>query len=530
MSSETRTTMTLAQKMITSTTAMLVSVLVITTVSLYGLRGLGQDLDVALVEYRKLGAAYDVGVDVSTVRALLGAGAVDDPEVLPRLQAAIDKLSGLSKHEDAASLAEAQTAIGTLQAVTLLVQQARREPGAGEERLEIAADGANRCNSVIEYLVDILTQTREVIQETQRAASERRQSTTLIVASLLGLMMATAVAVGVQQYRSVILPLSRLRSGVGEIAAGRFSKRLEPETDAEFAALARDFNNMASQLDSLYRELERKVQEKSKELVRSERLASVGFLAAGVAHEINNPLGIISGYAELSLKSLDQAFALGLSKDAASGAADASASVSEPDPEAEGRALAATTKALRVICDEAFRCKQITQKLLSLARRGPESVGPVSIAEVARRVSDMIAGLPKYREERLSLVLPESDELMVTGSQTQLIQVLLNLTINALEAVTPGEGSVVIEGRRVAHRIVLSVLDNGRGMTPQVLDHVFEPFFTDKRGASGGTGLGLSISHAIVSDHHGKLRAESEGPGKGSRFTMELPALEGSNS
>src|SRR5204863_8459420 len=114
----------------------------------------------------------------------------------------------------------------------------------------------------------------------------------------------------------------------------------------EFSELAGEFNQMASELDGLYRELEAKVAAKSKELVRSERLASVGFLAAGVAHEINNPLSIISGYAELSLKRL-------LDSD-------------DNDPQS----IAEAAQGLRIIRDESFRCKEITGKLLSLAKTG----------------------------------------------------------------------------------------------------------------------------------------------------------------
>jgi signal transduction histidine kinase len=104
-------------------------------------------------------------------------------------------------------------------------------------------------------------------------------------------------------------------------------------------------------------------------------------------------------------------------------------------------------------------------------------------------------------------------------------QVLLNLTVNALEAVRPGTGEVVIDGRRDGGWIELTVRDNGRGMDRQTLDRVFEPFYTEKRGVGEpGTGLGLSITHAIVTDHGGTLRVTSAGPGEGSEFIIRRPA------
>ena len=128
------------------------------------------------------------------------------------------------------------------------------------------------------------------------------------------MVVFAGILLGVLQYRSVTRPLRRLSEGVRKIAAGQFSGRVRGAEGGrdEFASLARDFNRMAEELDGLYRELERKVEAKSRELVRSERLAGVGYLAAGVAHEINNPLGIIAGYAEYSLSLLRSGLRRGL--------------------------------------------------------------------------------------------------------------------------------------------------------------------------------------------------------------------------
>ncbi len=310
----------------------------------------------------------------------------------------------------------------------------------------------------------------------------------------------------------VMLPLRRLRQGVRRVAEAQFSQKLDPSNmgdSPEFLDLALEFNRMAGELDDFYRRLEEQVRVKSRELVQSERLASVGFLAAGVAHEINNPLNIISGYAELTTRQLG------------------------PDRGPLGEAAVHQAReSLRIIRDEAFRCKDITEKLLSLARSGSEGRETLDLAGVARDVALMTRGLKNYRDRRLTLNLDPARPLQVQANMTEMKQVLLNLTINALESVPVAGGEVCIEGRQSDSWVELCVKDNGLGMSPEVLRHVFEPFFTVRRGgergisspAERGNGLGLSITHAIIESHGGTIRAQSDGPGKGARFTISLPA------
>ncbi len=336
-----------------------------------------------------------------------------------------------------------------------------------------------------------------------KAASAERTVTTLVVVAVLaalialGSMLASAVC-----YWSVINPLKRLHTGVRRVAAGAFNERLDEAGSREFADLAGDFNHMAAELANLYANLESKVQAKSQELVRSERLASVGFLAAGVAHEINNPLNIMSGYAEMAQGWLD-------------------------DAKRNGR-LHEVQEALEIIRQEAFRCKEITGKLLSLASAGEAERGNVSLPRLANDVVQMVGGLRKFRDRTISVHADDDAAQPVRGSAAELKQVLLNLLVNALEAAPTVGGEVRIECRRAGSNVEVIVSDNGLGMSPDVLAHIFEPFFTTRRGGAPsqrtrGVGLGLSISHAIIASHGGRLRAESEGPQRGSRFIIELP-------
>jgi signal transduction histidine kinase len=274
------------------------------------------------------------------------------------------------------------------------------------------------------------------------------------------------------------------------------------DSSGEFSQVARAFDNMSAELDGLHRGMEKMVVAKSTELVRSERLASVGFLAAGVAHEINNPLNIITGFAELCSRQLAKS-------------------------KAQDAAVEETLQALQVIRDEAFRCKEITGRLLSLARSGGNERELLSLKSVATDVALMTRGLKNHRERRITLKFNDSQPLNVWANANEMKQVVLNLTVNALEAVSSGTGEVHIEGRQMGKWVELSVTDNGRGMSAESMKHVFEPFYTEKRGsAEPGTGLGLTITHAIVQSHGGRIQAESDGPGRGARFTIFLPAYQ----
>ncbi len=319
-----------------------------------------------------------------------------------------------------------------------------------------------------------------------------------MVAGLLAVTAMAAAFIGVSQYRGVMGPLRRLQLAVGR-AAGADFEHVSESGDQEFSDLARRFNRMADELAELYRSLEQKVETKSRELVRSERLASVGYLAAGVAHEINNPIGIIGGYAEAALKSL----------------------------EAGGQGDERTLKALRVITEEAFRCKEITEKLLSLAAPGEPAHQRIDLIDLVRSVVELLRDHKPFAGRELQIVEEGPAPYRVKANATEIRQVLLNLVTNALESVEPPDGRVIVYLLRGPDDVLVTVEDNGRGMSGETLTKVFEPFFTDKPARDRrGMGLGLSVSHAIVEAHGGRLTVQSAGVGCGSRFVLELPSDE----
>jgi signal transduction histidine kinase len=174
---------------------------------------------------------------------------------------------------------------------------------------------------------------------------------------------------------------------------------------------------------------------------------------------------------------------------------------------------------LEMIQKEAFRCKQITEKLLDFSRMGDPERHHTDLRELVSGVIDMIQHLGKYQNK--NVVLRESGTVIAEVCAQEIKQVVLNLITNGLDSVEPG-GTVTVSIKSIGGEARLVVEDNGCGMTEEVMKHLFEPFFTRRRNGQG-TGLGLSISYRIVEEHHGQIAACSDGPGKGTTFTVTLP-------
>lgn len=481
--------MTLRRKMSLQIIAMIVGLLLLGAASLWGLNGLRQDYGLALDGYRQLRGLFEIGAQLTTAKTLLDLDGPARAEAHEALRAAASKLE---IHRSAAWRDPDAT---NADAIAGDLSKALASGGA-------AGDERRAVNAALAQIGRSAAALRDRIEASQAAAERKRHATMAAIAAVASVVVVGASALGVRQHRGVMGPLNRLGAAVRRIAEGDLSARApndaKPVATDEFTALSGDFNLMADRLSALCQDLERQVAEKSRELVRSERLASVGCLAAGVAHEINNPLGVIAGYAELSISRID-----------------GGGGVSVND-------LKGT---LQIVCDEAFRCKEITDKLLSLVRPGEGVRTPVRLADVAREVAVFVGGLSKFREHELHVVADEAERSVVWAVEAEMKQVLMNLTINAFEALPPRGGSVRVIVQRKGEWVSLAVEDSGRGMSAQTLERVFEPFYTEKRGSPHpGTGLGLSITHAIVQQHGGRIVAHSDGPGAGSRFEIDMPA------
>jgi two-component system, NtrC family, sensor kinase len=303
-------------------------------------------------------------------------------------------------------------------------------------------------------------------------------------------------------HRWVLYPVRLLHRGVRRVARGAFDYKIELKTGDEMQGLAEAFNDMTARLSVTYTDLERQVQERSRQLVRSERLAGVGFLAAGVAHEINNPLASIAFCSEALENRLGPLLDQG-SMGGTTGDADTKV----------------VRNYLRMIQEEAFRCKSITERLLDFSRCADIQRERTDLAGLIQGVVEMIRHMGKYRGK--SIVFQPREGVMAHVDSQEIKQVVLNLVVNALDSMG-NDGTLRIDLRHTDGMAEMVFADDGCGMTPEVLENIFEPFFTRRR-VGKGTGLGLSITHRIISQHQGEIAAVSPGEELGSTFFVRLP-------
>ena len=297
------------------------------------------------------------------------------------------------------------------------------------------------------------------------------------------------VGLGVLTYSWVFRPLRHLGHGSRRIAGGDFGYRIHLDTCDEMAELGQALNDMTARFQEIRDDLDRQVQLRTKEVIRSEQLASVGFLAAGVAHEINNPLASIAMCAE-SLESR-----VGNDVDAVA------------------------SRYIQLIQSEAFRCKGITEKLLDFSRVGEVRRQVTALGALTHDVVDMLQHVGRFAQKTVTIV--DGPDVLVMANPQEMKQVILNLLVNALDSIDEA-GEVELTVKRDGDEARLVLTDNGCGMNEEVLQNLFEPFFTS-RASKKGTGLGLSIAHRIITDHDGRIEVKSNGPGCGAMFSVILP-------
>jgi two-component system NtrC family sensor kinase len=329
------------------------------------------------------------------------------------------------------------------------------------------------------------------------------QSEWQLGAGLLATVVAVLFLAGFLTWLFVLRPVRALTKAAARVQAGDLESRVDIESNDEIGFLGRRWNAMVeelgrnrSELEEWSRTLEARVREKSEELERAskqmivvEKMASLGKLAAVVAHEINNPLTGIATYARLLQRKL------------------------ESDPE--------SAQALDLVEKEARRCGSIVRNLLVFSRTAESSFAEAELGPILERCTMLLGHKAELEDVSLRLeVAPDLPRIVCDAAQVQ--QAVLALAMNGIEAMEPG-GVLTIRAQPApaGGGIVLSVADTGCGIPRADLDQVFEPFFTTKEEGKG-VGLGLAVVHGVVSHHQGHIDVDSA-PGQGTTFTIRLP-------
>ncbi len=490
--------MTVGRRLLWSQLTLVACAALLGGAALAGLAGLRHHYLAAEEHYEDLRSLYEIGHRAAMIRVLMSDGAPDRRVTRNHLLLAAREAQKLRGDADG----DARPHSLAIQNAGAAIQHQLRDFAQHLDMDTASPALLAGMNRTLGRIASLAGTTEREISANRRAATAKFQSVLVAMAVLLAITITIAATVGTMQYRSVVRPLRALDAAVNRLAGVRFGGALPEQGDREFRHLMRHFNRMSRTLEHLHASMAQQVEVKSRQLVRSERLAGVGYLAAGLAHEINNPLGIIAGYAETSLRRL---------KAAQNGSRD--------------EVIGTVEQTLGIICEEAFRCRDITRDLLQMAQPLDGDTEVMHIAPLVERAIRLVRGLPVARDREIVLCADEpAGEPVCRGHASQLLQVLINLLTNALEACPAGRGSVLVSYRRELDGTIITVTDNGCGMSEEVLRCAFDPFFTDKpRRGLTGCGLGLSVSHAIIERHGGRLYAHSDGPECGSSFTIELP-------
>lgn len=327
-----------------------------------------------------------------------------------------------------------------------------------------------------------------------------------------GFILLFAITIGVLLQRMIYVPLKDLEVGAERVRDGQLEHTILVRSEDEFGRVAASFNHMTSalwesrqQMQDLVQTLELKVTERTQELLaakaevaQGEKLASIGVLASGIAHELNNPLTGVLTFTSL------------LRKKAADGSEDA--------------------QDLDLVIRETKRCASIIRRLLDFAREKVPVQGFFNLNQV---IEDTVRFVARPASLQQIEIVMDCDPALpqVWGDADLIKQVILNLLVNAQQAIN-GKGSITVQSRtRVTaggtarpdpvQSVEIAVIDTGCGIDKANLERIFDPFFTTK-GVGKGTGLGLSVSYGIVKAHGGRISVESV-VGVGTTFRVRLP-------
>ncbi|MGE3174152.1 MAG: sensor histidine kinase [Planctomycetota bacterium] len=392
-----------------------------------------------------------------------------------------------------------------------LLQRLLADPSSGLELADPHVRSASRAALALAAAIE--HEARELGANLVQSSEEFVRIVTIIAAMAVLTLFGAALLF----QRRILRPLAELRHGVLAVGDGNLDLQLPIRHNDELGILAATLQSMTRRLRRQQEDLEERVAQRTSELLRTARLADLGTLAAGVAHEINNPLAAIATCAEGLLRDQRSARVVtqGATADPQRAAAGGAADARNADPSSR------TREYLEIIAKEAMRVRDTTARLLAFARPESGRREPVWLEREVRDVATMLDHSATRADVRMELDLPASPP-PVLGDPADMRQVVFNLLKNALDASPPGSRiGVSLEVRD--EDLVLRVVDEGGGVPGALKERIFEPFVTTKAPGSG-TGLGLAISHRIVTDHGGSLRVRDE-PGGGACFELVMPRL-----
>jgi len=357
------------------------------------------------------------------------------------------------------------------------------KPGAESTILRNLRDLETEITALRKIGEEILTQskgldtvTREKVDRTVRLS----QTALLILFPLFLFVGFTALLVIV---RSTVRQMKMLTSAIEKTGKGDFSSLPVPVKADEVGVLIHAFNKMENDLIARDHEIEKK----NEELLQSRKLASLGTLASGVAHELNNPLNNIYLAAQILTKEIDAETCPGIVKETVGD-----------------------------IYSQTLRVKRIVSDLLAFAREKPPEFAPVQVTVLIKGILNQMAATDDLGDVRYTIQV--SDDVRVLADSHMLEQVFINLFNNAVDAMD-GKGLLTITIAHDGPSVRITVSDSGKGIPKEKLPRIFDPFFTTK---DHGTGLGLAIVYSIIEKHKGRIELQSTSE-KGSTFVITLP-------
>jgi signal transduction histidine kinase len=401
------------------------------------------------------------------------------------------------------SIAEYEDHFGSLGKIRSERERLRREAGGGTDKrlLELQQEERAKVEQLRAAAREIQVYVAENAQSERSDIARILKASSILLVITMGLIVVLGLIINTKLASSIVTPIGNLERITKKITRGDFSESIEVKGHDEISSLAESFNQMEDKLDHAMNSLEdiiKQLQEKQAQLVEAEKLPGIGKLAAGIAHEINNPLTSVLTFSNLMLEQCP------------------------PDDPRYDK--------LKLMARETDRARTIVRQLLNFGRESVIKPVKININQPVTEIAESLVAQEAFKDIDLSLKL--ADNLPeVYADPAQVGQVVLNILLNAIHAITP-PGRIEVETRlgnkciEIAKRlggncVEVIFTDSGKGIPEEHLHKIFDPFFSTK-AATKGTGLGLAVSYGIIKKHGGEITVASA-VGKGTTFTVRMP-------